>query len=87
MPAHQKPCYQPVKNFTDWSVLGSFTNCNVIPLPHKSTYSEDVEKIYQLVPYGISDSMDALVQNGQYSTMNTTDTTTKGYYVIKTFHK
>ena len=32
---------------------------------------------------GISDKMDSLGQSGKYGTINTTDTSTMGYYVIK----
>ena len=40
MPAHKQPLYQPIQNFTYWSVLGSFKNWNIQTLSHKTTYSE-----------------------------------------------
>ena len=41
--------------------------------------------MHQVVLYVISDNMAALIQNGQYRAINTTDTNTMGYYVIKLF--
>ena len=37
LPAQQQPCYQPVKYFQYWPVLGSFNNWNIIKLSHKAT--------------------------------------------------
>ena len=80
---HQQPCYKTDKDFTYWPVLISFNNCNTIDFSHKSTSSEDIEKINQFVLDGISDNMDALLQTVQYGNINTSDTTTMGYYVVK----
>ena len=45
---HQQPLYQPVTDLTDWPVLGSFKNLNIVKFSHKDTYSEDIEKIIRL---------------------------------------
>ena len=83
MPPHQQPRYQTIKYCTYWTALKYFNNCNIIQFSPKATYSEDLYKIYQVVLDKISDNMAALVQNGHYGDINTTYTTTKGYYVIK----
>ena len=52
-------------------------------MSHKSTTSKGFEEINQVILYGISDNMSSLVQYGKYGSMNTTNTSTMGYYVIK----
>ena len=52
-------------------------------LSHKDTKIEVLEPICQLVIYGISDNMAVLVRYSKYGTLNTTDTPTMVYYVIK----
>ena len=64
-------------------MLGSFNNWNIVQFLHKATSSDDHDKIYQVVLDGISNNIYALVQTCQYGTINTTDMTTIGYYVIK----
>ena len=71
------------KNFPYWPGKGSFKNCNIITLSHKSTISEDFEETNQVFLGGISNNMASLVQYGRYGAINTTYTTTIGYYVIK----
>ena len=48
----------------------------------KSTSSETFDEIYQVVLGKISDNMASLVESGKYGAINTTDTTTNGFYVI-----
>ena len=75
-------------HLTDWTylpVIDSFNSCNIIILSHKSTTSEVFEDICQVFIYGISKNMALLVQYGKYSSMNTTYSTTMGYYVINCF--
>ena len=57
----------------------------IIQISHKEKFSEDIGKNNQVVIDGISDNMAALVQIGDFGTINTTDTTMMGYYVIKLF--
>ena len=38
--------------------------------------------MHQVVPDGISDNMALLVESGKYGAINTTNTTTNGFYVI-----
>ena len=64
-------------------MLGSFNNCNSITLSHKDTTIEAFEEVQRVVLDGINENMASLVQPGKYGTMNMTDTTTMGYYVIK----
>ena len=61
VPAHQQPRHKPVKDDTYWPVLDSFNKWNIIQLSHQATSFEDNDKIIQVVPDGISESMDALV--------------------------
>ena len=63
-------------------MLGSFNNWNIIKLLHKSTAGEDFEEIYQVVLEGIRNNMSPLVQYGKNSSVETTYSTTIGYYVI-----
>ena len=84
VPSHQKLCYQHVTDFTYWHLLGSFNSFNIVQCSHKETYSEYIEK-KQVVLGGISYNMATLVQTGKYGAINTTNTTTMGYYVIKLF--
>ena len=79
----QQPHYQPVTDFYYYQVLGSFNHWNIITLSYNSTASEDFEEIYQVVIDGISENMASLVQLVKYGVMNTIDTSTMGYYVIK----
>ena len=83
MQTYQQPHYQNFKDCTYWPVLGYFNNWNIIQLSHKGKYCGDIDKMHQVALDGISDNMAALVQTGQYDDINTTDTTTMTYYVIK----
>ena len=64
-------------------MLGSFNNWNIIQFNNKPTTNKDFDALHKVVIYGISDNMSALVQNGNYGAINTTDPTTIGYYVVK----
>ena len=77
--------YQPVTDWTYWPVLRSFKNLNIITLSHKATTNESFEGIHHVLLDGISYYMASLVQYGKYGSLNTTDTTTMVYYVIKNF--
>ena len=75
--------YQPVKECTYRTVLCSSSNVNILKLSHKATSSEEIDKIHQVVLEGISENMDELVQTDECGAINTTYTTTMGYYVIE----
>ena len=78
----EQTCYHPVLDFTNFSVLGSFNNWNIIKFSNKSTsgeYFDDIDKIFL---DDISDNMASLVQTGRYIANNANDTK-KGYFVIK----
>ena len=81
--SQQQPFYQTIQYFTYWPVLGSFKNWNILRLSHKTTSSEEIDKIHQVVIDVISENMVALVQTDKYGAIHATDTTTMGYYVIK----
>ena len=83
-PQQQLLC-QPVIDCTYRPFIGSFNNWNIITLSHKAETSVAFEDIYQVVLDGISDNMASLVQYGNYVSINTTDTLTMGYYVIRFF--
>ena len=65
-----------------WPVLGAFNNWIIIEFSSKSTSSEKFDAIHQVVLDGISDNMASLVESGKYGAINTTDTSTNGFYVI-----
>ena len=48
----------------------------------KSTSSDTFDEIHQVVLDGISDNMASLVESGKYGSINITDTSTNGFYVI-----
>ena len=79
----QQPRCQPVTDCTYWPVIGSFNNWNIITFSHKATIIEAFGEIYKFILDGISYHMASLVQPCRYGAMNTTDTSTVGYYVIK----
>ena len=49
--------YQPVTNFTYWTVLGSYNNWNIIDLTPKSIPFEDFYEIHKMVLNGIGENM------------------------------
>ena len=81
----QQTRYQPVTYFNYWPVLGSVSNSNIITFSYKSTTGEAFEDIYQVFLDGISENTASLVQPVKSGDINTTDTSTMGYYVIKFF--
>ena len=74
--------YKPVTKCTYWPVLGAFNNWNIIQLSSNSTSSDTFDEIHQVVLESISDNMASLVELGKYGAINTTDTSTNGFYVI-----
>ena len=74
--------YKHVTKCTYWPVLGSFNNCNITQFLSKSTSSDTFDEIHQVVLDGISDNMASLFESGKYGAINTTDTSTNGFYVI-----
>ena len=82
IPSDEQERYKPVTKFTYWPVFGSFKNWNIILLSHKSIPSDAFDELHQVFLDGISDNMALLVESVKYSAINTTDTTTNGFYVI-----
>ena len=82
IPSEKQELYEPVTKCTYWPVLGELNNWNIIELSSKSTSSETFDEIHQVVLDGISDIMASLVESGKYGAINTTDTSTNGFYVI-----
>ena len=64
-------------------MLGYLNNQNVILFTNKTTTNKDFDALHKAVLYGISESMSAIFQKGIYGTINTQDTTTMGYYVVR----
>ena len=83
IPSKKQALCQPVTNYTYWPVLSSFNNWSIIQLSQKSTPFEAFEEVHQVVLDGIIDHMALLVQYGKYGSINTADSSTNGYYVIK----
>ena len=82
IPSYEKQRYKPVTKCTYWPVLGFFNNWNIIQLSHKSTPSDAFDEVHQVVLDGISDNMALLFESGKYGSINKTDTTTNGFYII-----
>ena len=82
-PPQQQPLYQPVTHCTYWLVIRSLKKWNIITLSYKATTHEAFEDVNQIVFDGISDNVALLVQSGKYGAINTTDTTTMGFYVLE----
>ena len=59
-------------------MLGYFNNYNILQLSHKSTSSEEIDKINQVLLDDINRNMTVLVQIGKYGVMNTAYKTTMG---------
>ena len=57
----QQPRYQQVHYCTYCTILGSFTNCNIIKFSHKSTTRESFDDINQVIFDDTSDDMASLV--------------------------
>ena len=55
---------------------------NIIQLSSKSNSSDTFDEIHQFVLDGISDNMASLVESVKYGAINTTYTSTNGFYVI-----
>ena len=82
IPSDKQDCYKPVTKCTYWPLLGDFNNWNIILLSSKSTSSDIFDEIHQVVLDGISDNMASLVDSGKYGSINITDTSTNGFYVV-----
>ena len=82
IPSYKQDRYKPVTKCTYWPVLGAFNNWNIIQLSSKLTSSDTFDEIHQVVLDGISNNMASLVESGTYGSINTTDTSTNGFYVI-----
>ena len=59
---------------------------NIIQLSQKSTPSDAFDEIQQVVLDGIRDNVDSLVESGKYGSINTTYTTTNGFY-LSSYHQ
>ena len=80
--SYKQEHYKPITKCTYWPVLGPFNNWNIIQLSHKSTPYDAFGEIHPVVLDGISDNMELLVEPGKYGAINTTETTTHGFYAI-----
>ena len=60
-PSYEQELYKPVTKCNDWPVLGSFNNCNIVPLSQKSTPYDKFYEIRQVVIDGISGNTASLV--------------------------
>ena len=73
-------------NLSQMLLTGQFLDYTTIVISftcHRNQQLEAFEDINQVVLDQISDNMESLVQSEKYGSINTTDTTTNGYYVIK----
>ena len=82
IPLDEQERYKTVTKCTYWPVFGSFNNWNIILLSQKSTPYDAFDEIHQVILDIISDNMASLVESVKYGAINTTDTTTKEFYVI-----
>ena len=77
-----QPCCQQLQDCIYWPVLGYFNNWNIIIFSNKTITSENFDEFHQVVIDGIIENMPSIFQSGNYGDINTTDSTTIGYYVI-----
>ena len=82
IPSDKHERYKPVTKCNYWPVLGAFNNCDIIELSSKSTSSDTVDEIHQVVLDGISDNMAPLVESGKYGAINTADTSINGCMLL-----
>ena len=82
IPSDKQDRYKPVTKCTYWPVLGAFNNWNIIEFLSKSTSSDTFDEIHQVVLDIISYNMASLFESVKYKAINTTDTSTNGFYVI-----
>ena len=82
IPSNKQERYKPVTKYTYWPVLGPFNSSNIIQFSQKSTPYDTFDEMRQVFIDAISDNMASLVESGKYGSINTTDTTTNGFYVI-----
>ena len=82
IPSDKQDCYKPVTKCTYWIVLRVFNNWNIIQLSSNSASSNTFDGIHQAVLGGIRDNMASFVESGKYGAINTTYTSTNGFYVI-----
>ena len=80
--SEKQEVYKPVTKCTYWPVLGAFNNWNIIEFSSKSISSDTFDEIHQVVLDVISDNMTSLVESVKYGAINTTYTSTNGFYVI-----
>ena len=66
-------------------MIGSFNSFNLITLSHNATTSDVFKDIHWVFLDVIGYNKASLDQYGKYGTINTTETPTKIYYVIKFF--
>ena len=78
----EQELYKHVTKCNYWPVLGYLNNWNIIQLSQNSTPSDTFDEIHQVVLDGISDNMASLVEPGKYGSIQKTDKTTNGSYVI-----
>ena len=83
IPSNKQARYQPVTNCTYWTFMGSYNNWNIIDLTPKSTHFGAFDEIHKVVLDVMSENMASLFQSGMYGAIDTDDTTTNGFYVIK----
>ena len=60
-------------------MLVTFNNWNIINFTNKTTSSEDLDDIHNVVLDDIRDNMASLMQPGKYGAINTDDPKTVGY--------
>ena len=65
------------------NVIGRFNDWSIVILSNKATTQEDIDKIFHVVLYGISENMAELMKTDKYGSINTTYSSTIGYYVVE----
>ena len=63
-------CYQSVVDCTNWPVVVSFNNWDIIQFTIIKTSSENFDGVNKVVLDGISDKMASLLQLGNYGDIN-----------------
>ena len=86
--AENQPCYSPVLNCKYHDILGDYNNWIIMPfITYSNTCEDDIEELHKSILINISDKMGTFVTEYTYGAVNTNDSRTDGFYVVKFLSK
>ena len=82
--AENQPCYSPVLNCKYHDILGDYNNWIIMPfITYSNTCEDDIEELHKSILINISDKMGTFVTEYTYGAVNTNDSRTDGFYIVK----